>query len=237
MEKHLLTYKNITNLIANKITNYFEGIENKNLTQVWVTYVGRFYVVTGKTSVTTPVNIGSLINDYLSQFYGDEWQPVNILDLIDYGYSFEKERSITFTFDKYDNYFTSPFELAVGIKEDYNKPIVSDKIFGSSLYFEKAYFAHFAKIFNHLMSSSFCNEARITLHILPNEEPSFMMTSNNWIVTYQHAFNVVDATFSHDITNIITKMDLESFDFEDLIFHKDNYPWMKRDRIKDFTMI
>jgi len=238
MESNILTHKQITNLIANKITNYFEVIEPQNLSQVWVTYVGRFYVITGKTNITTPVNIGELINDYLKDFYGDDWNPINVLDLLEYGYPMEKERNISFNFDKKSEIFdfTEIYEVQLDINP-LNEPVVSDKLFGSSLYFEKMYYSHFAKIANHLFASSFCKEVRINLYIHREQEPAFMMVSNEWTPTYQHAFNVVDATFSHDPKDIIEKTGLKDFDFEDLILDKGHYPWNKKNRLKDFMMI
>ena len=236
MERNLFTYKKITNLIANKISQYFDEIQPKNVSQLWVTYVGRFYVITGESNVTSPINIGQLVNDYLSEFYGDDWEPINVLDLIEYGKHWDANRTISFGFDKYDGMFTEP-KVLMTENSKHNKPITSDEIFGSSLFYKKMYFAHFSKIANHLFKSSFCNDVRIKLVFDNVDEPSLMMFSDSWLVSSQHAFNVVDATFSHKESDIIEKMNLHNFDFENLILEKGDYPWSVRDRIKDFTMI
>jgi hypothetical protein len=239
MESNILTHKQVTNLITNKITNYFEVIEPQNLSQIWVTYVGKFYIVTGKTNISTPVNIGELINDYLKNFYIDDWNPINVLDLLEYEYPMELERNISFNFDRQNEIFdfTEIHEVQIDNNNSFDEPVVSDSLFGSSLYFEKMYYSHFAKISNHLFASSFCNEVRLNLYLHKDQEPTFVMESNEWLPSYQHAFNVVDATFSHDPKDIIEKTGLTDFDFEDLILNKEDYPWNKKNRLKDFMMI
>ena len=72
---------------------------------------------------------------------------------------------------------------------------------------------------------------------LSEEQDVTIVVEGQSTVKDKHINNVVDACFSEKYQHEYDKMNLEEFDFINLIKDERNYPWKVRDHVKDFMFI
>jgi len=75
--------KNICNLFSNMVINYFSSIDENHLSDIKVTFVGHFYILTGKTSIKKPSNYSEKFNHYMDDI-SDIRLEIKVIDLIEY---------------------------------------------------------------------------------------------------------------------------------------------------------
>ena len=61
--------------------------------------------------------------------------------------------------------------------------------------------------------------------------PSNLIVSNEWLES------LVRDLFPFKINEIIKHLDLNTYNFEDEIFVRDNYPWKKRDKTSEMILM
>ena len=221
------------NIVAALIIKELETLFPEVKAQIYVTWVERFFVINGYTDYINSFDISKIINEYY-EMNSDDWTPVNVVDLINYG----KEYS--------DDYHYSHFDLGSFLFEYYepdrpvmiediyaHSPVTSHRFFGCSLSKGKTKTLMKAKIAYHILSSNFTNQVYVDIE----DDNEIYISSKSWLVKESHAKNVVDACFGGKIEEEIKNMDLHNFDFIKLINGDGGYPWMVRDHIKDFMMI
>ena len=219
----------VASLIIKELENRFPYVK----AQIYVTWVERFFVINGYTDYINSFDISKIINEYYEMEY-DDWSPINVLDLINYGkdytdeYHYSHFDNSSFLFEYYKPNEPFPVEVLHA-----HCPVTSKQFFGCSLSKGKTKTLMKAKIAHHILSSNFANQVYVEIEY----DNEIYISSKSWLVKESHAKNVVDACFGGKIEEEIKKMDLPNFDFVNLAKHNGNYPWMVRDHIKDFMMI
>jgi len=230
--------KNLCNLIANIIIEEFKTVEQNNKTRIFVTKHNNFFVVDGMTTLTVPINISEVVNKYMISKTNDEnYKPLNFIDLISYN---------EYTLNHL-NIMESFYNSSLDFKDDSspkNQPIVSDEYFGLSVNTIKTYLVLLKYISYNLIERNLCNRITISMngnqHLLENidEEnidmsfiPSNLIVSNEWLES------LVRDLFPFKMNEIIKHLDLNTYNFEDEIFVRDNYPWKKRDKTSEMILM
>jgi len=230
--------KNLCNLIANIIVEEFKLIDPNNKTRIFVTKHNNFFVIDGMTTITTPLNIGSLVNTYMISKTNDEnYQPLNFIDLISYNEFTQNHLNIMESF--YNN--------SLDFKDDTspkNQPIVSDEYFGLSVNTIKTYMVLSKYISYNLIERNLCNRITISMngrqHLLESieeENIGIEFIPSNLIVSKEWLESLVRDLFPFKMDDIIKHLDLKNYNFEDELFVRDNYPWKKRDKVSEMILM
>lgn len=224
----------ICDMIATIIIQKQEEIKPDLNAQIWVTWVDRFFVVNGFTTLTNVFDTSAVINEKLSQIYGEDWIPINIVDLIRYGEKVKFNRYRGFRFNKNDKALLSdPWPVATA--GPFRNPITSQDIFGQSVSYKNYYFLA-AKIANHIYHANYTND-EIIFNFIDGDEEINIGINGSSTVDIDFIYNVVDACFAEKFQQEFDKMDLKNFDFFNYINQEMNYPWHRLDHMKDFMMI
>ena len=89
MEYTTILYgKNLCNILANIVIEEYKKIENDNVSEINVTNTGNFLILKGKTTIKKVLNFSPIFSEHIFNIYGTEIN-FNIIDLIDYDYSFD----------------------------------------------------------------------------------------------------------------------------------------------------
>lgn len=236
-EKKLTFDYDICNEIANTIINEHQRLDSKVKTTIWVTWVDRFFILNGFTTLTNVFDVSLLINDKMSKSHNN-WTPLNFVDLIRYGeFDEEKEENISKHINNISivhHFFNDPFS-PVRAKElkPFQRPWISDDYYGQSFEVKKYKFLAM-KIANHIFSANYTNKIRL----ISFSNDNIHLNIEDGTVSEEFVNNVVDACFGGRIDEEIQKMDLLNFDFQNVL--DDNvgtYPWKVKDHMKDFMMI
>jgi len=227
----------ICNRIANIIINEHQRLDPKVKTSIWVTWVDRFFVLNGFTTLTNVFDISLLINDKIGKS-DEDWTPINFVDLIRYG-EFD-ENLLPYSIKFIDNiskhhYFFNDMDAPVRTAESipFQKPWISEDHYGQSFELRKYKFLAM-KIANHIFSANYTDNIRL---ISFRDDTVYVRTENS-TVSEDFINNVVDACFGGRIDEEIQKMDLLNFDFQKVLGYNDEpYPWQVKDHMKDFMMI
>lgn len=227
----------ICNQIANIIINEHQKLDQKVKTSIWVTWVDRFFVLNGFTTLTNVFDVSSLINERMGKS-DEDWTPLNFVDLIRYGEFDEKLLPYNIKFieniSKHHYFFNdmdSPVTTAESIP--FQKPWISEDHYGQSFEVRKYKFLAM-KIANHIFSANYTNNIRL---ISFRDDTVFVRTENS-TVSEEFINNVVDACFGGRFDEEIQKMDLLNFDFQKVLgYRAESYPWQVKDHMKDFMMI
>lgn len=235
-KKELRFCDEICDMIATIIIQKQEEIKPDLDAKIWVTWVDRFFVVNGFTTLTNVFDTSAVVNEKLSQTYGEDWIPINIVDLIRYGEN-SKPQNRRFHYHRFnrddDTLISDPRPVATaGV---FRKPIISQDIFGQSIRYKNYYFLA-AKIANHIYRANYTND-EITIDINSESQEIDIYIKGNSTVSIDFINNVVDACFAEKFQQEFDKMDLKNFDFFDYINQEMNYPWHRLDHMKDFMMI
>lgn len=233
------------NIIAALIIEKIQKRDPKVRAMIWVTWVEKFFIITGRTNLIESFDISKEINEYF-EYTEDDWSPVNVIDLIKYG-SKHIPTFIENQFERFSFLFTptNDHELRIAHTNSEGKPIMSDDFFGMSLYPHKENHLVAAKVAHHLFRAHYVGtNARVDFYLdepTPNEfivqDDEFIVYSKDWVVKEDFANKVVDACFNGRIQDEIKEMDLYNYDFKKLAKEEGPYPWMKPTHLKDFTMI
>lgn len=225
----------ICDIIATIIIEKQEKTKPDLDSQIWVTWVDRFFVVNGFTTLTNVFDTSAVVNEKLSHIYGEDWTPINIVDLIRYGdKSDNKSNYFRHKFTRYDNAIKSESH-PLKSSTPFTKPIISQDIFGRSVNYKNYYFLA-AKIANHIYHSNYTNSS-IIIEMSKDTQEVRVIINGQHTVNIEFINNVVDACFAEKFQQEFDKMNLKNFDFLDFINQKMNYPWYERDHMKDFMMI
>lgn len=229
--------KSICNEIANLIINKQKEIKYDLSSKIWVTWVDRFFVINGFTDLINVFDVSSFVNDELSNKYED-WLPINIIDLVDYGSkNFTKNKNLpskTYNIKSNDEFLKTNFDPTQSkMLNKFIKPIISDDFYGLSLNFKKPHILSL-KIANHIFNANYTsNQVKICF-----EDDRFIIHLEGGTVSNDFVTNVVDTCFGGKIEDEYEKMNLEEFDFINTIEENiETYPWKIRDHMKDFMMI
>lgn len=233
-KKELMFCDEICDMIATIIIQKQEEIKPDLNAQIWVTWVDRFFVVNGFTTLTNVFDTSSVVNENLSKIYGEDWIPINIVDLIRYGEKIKFNRYRGFRFNKNDKSLLSD-AWPVATAGPFRNPIISQDIFGQSVSYKNYYFLA-AKIANHIYHANYTND-EIIINFIDGDEEINVNINGDSTVGIDFINNVVDACFAEKFQQEFDKMDLKNFDFFDYINQKMNYPWHRLDHMKDFMMI
>ena len=234
-KKELRFCNEICDMIATIIIQKQEEIKPDLDAKIWVTWVDRFFVVNGFTTLTNVFDTSAVINEKLSQIYGEDWVPINIVDLIRYGEGKKDNiRHCYYTFVK-DDYALRIDPWPIATTSPFRRPITSEDIFGQSIHY-KNYFFLAAKIANHIYHANYTND-RIIVEINKDSQEIHIGIDGESNVSNDFINNVVDACFAEKFQEEFDKMDLKNFDFFDYINQEMNYPWHRLDHMKDFMMI
>jgi len=225
----------ICDTIANIIIQKQEEVKTNLDAQIWVTWVDRFFVVNGFTTLTNVFDTSSVVNDALSSMYGEDWTPINIVDLIRYGEKVNTERiHCHYHFTKDDISLTSePYPIKS--LSTFTKPVISQDIFGKSVSHKNYYFLS-AKIANHIYYANYTSDG-VSISINKDTQEVHIILDGKHTVNPDFINNVVDACFSGKFQQEFDRMNLKDFNFLDYINQKMNYPWHERNHMKDFMMI
>ena len=225
----------ICDAIATIIIQKQEEIKPDLDAQIWVTWVDRFFVVNGYTTLTNVFDTSAVVNEKLSRMYGEDWIPINIVDLVKYGEGKKNQiRHCYYTFVK-DDYALRYDPWPVATASPFIRPITSEEIFGQSIHY-KNYFFLAAKIANHIYHANYTND-KIIVEMNKDSQEIHIGIDGKSNVSNDFINNVVDACFAEKFQQEFDKMDLKNFNFLDYINQKMNYPWLERDHMKDFMMI
>ena len=220
------------NLVATLIIDELQKSNPNVLAQIYVTWVGKFFIINGATDSINTFDISEVVNNYFETAL-DDFHPVNIIDLISYGEGYQKtEPYNTFKKDSF-HYSTSDSPLSLDFWFYKDKPYTSDEFYGLSLKSGKSIELLSAKIAHHILSANYANDVKVFV----NDDQTIHVSSKSWMVKEDFALNVVDACFGGRIEEELKNMDLINFNFRKLIREEGGYPWMVRDHMKDFTMI
>ena len=234
-KKEQYMHDEIFDAISTIIIQKQEEIKPDLDAQIWVTWVDRFFVINGFTTLTNVFDTSEVVNEELSQIYGEDWIPINIVDLIRYGEGKKDNiRHCYYTFVK-DDYAlrTDPWPIATA--GPFRRPITSEDIFGQSIHY-KNYFFLAAKIANHIYHANYTND-RIIVEMNKDSQEIHIGIDGESNVSTDFINNVVDACFVEKFQQEFDKMNLKNFDFLDYINQKMDYPWLERNHMKDFMMI
>jgi len=225
----------ICNLIANTIIEEFKKIDNKNVTEIYVTFHSRFFVVEGITSIETPINVSEIAQEKINELFdGDELKeiPYNYIDLIEYN-KLLIPSSINYSknFHKY---------LSVCVLEP--KIVTSDKIFGQSLLTDKPYHFLGEYISNHLFERNLCKDVKLRIehsNIMECDvdSVSFLLFSDSLITKKEWCVSLVLDLFPFKHQEIINHLDLQDYNLEGYILNHGDYPWLKKDKIGEMVLV
>lgn len=235
-ENELNFNEDICNIIVNTIINEHQKTKPNVLSKIWVTWVDKFFVLNGFTTLTNVFDVSSLVNDKLSKMY-DDWSPINMVDLIRYGTNSDEtyNQSHRYNFSKKDELLLNDWEIMSEKSNIYFKrPLISEDFYGLSIELKKPKLLS-AKIANHVYGANYTNDDIVV--ILSEKQDVTIVVEGQSTVKDKHINNVVDACFSEKYQYEYDKMNLEEFDFINLIKDERNYPWKVRDHVKDFMFI
>jgi len=89
MEYTTILYgKNLCNMLANVVIEEYKNIEDNNISEISVTNTGNFLILNGKTTIKKVLNFSPIFSEYIFNIYGTEIN-FNVIDLINYDYSFD----------------------------------------------------------------------------------------------------------------------------------------------------
>lgn len=89
MEYTTILYgKNLCNMLANVVIEEYKNIEDNNISEISVTNTGNFLILNGKTTIKKVLNFSPIFSEYIFSIYGTEIN-FNVIDLINYDYSFD----------------------------------------------------------------------------------------------------------------------------------------------------
>lgn len=80
--------KNLCNLLSNQCIQYFDEIDSNHKTKIKVVYVDKFFILTGLTSISNPVNFSSIFRNYLINNFNYDYV-INVIDFIEYNKPYE----------------------------------------------------------------------------------------------------------------------------------------------------
>lgn len=80
--------KNLCNLLSNQCIRHFDEIDSKHKTKIKVVYVDKFFILTGLTSISSPVNFSSVFRSYLINNFNYDYV-INVIDFIEYNKPYE----------------------------------------------------------------------------------------------------------------------------------------------------
>ena len=81
------------NLVATLIIDELQKSNPNVLAQIYVTWVGKFFIINGTTDSINTFDISEVVNNYFETAL-DDFHPVNIIDLISYGEGYQKNGTI-----------------------------------------------------------------------------------------------------------------------------------------------
>jgi len=225
----------LCNLIANTIIEEFKKIDKNNVTEIYVTFHSRFFVVEGETSIETPINISEISQTRINElFEEDELSsvPYNYIDLISYG-------SLLIPFDI--NY-SKQFHKYLDFNKNSTKIVTSDRIFGQSNNTSKPYHFLGEYIANHLFARNLCKDVKIRIEH-PNimecdsNNVSLLLMSDSLITNKEWCTSLILDLFPFKHQDIIQHLDLENYNLESYILEEGDYPWLKKDKIGEMVLV
>lgn len=225
----------LCNLIANTIIEEFKKIDKNNVTEIYVTFHSRFFVVEGETSIETPINISEISQTRINElFEEDELSsvPYNYIDLISYGSLLIPD----------DINYSKQFHKYLAFNKNSTKIVTSDRIFGQSNNTSKPYHFLGEYIANHLFARNLCKDIKIRIEH-PNimecdsNNVSLLLMSDSLITNKEWCTSLVLDLFPFKHQDIIQHLDLENYNLESYILEEGNYPWLKKDKIGEMVLV
>lgn len=225
----------LCNLIANTIIEEFKKIDKNNVTEIYVTFHSRFFVVEGETSIETPINISEISQTRINElFEEDELSsvPYNYIDLISYGSLLIPD----------DINYSKQFHKYLAFNKNSTKIVTSDRIFGQSNNTSKPYHFLGEYIANHLFARNLCKDVKIRIEH-PNimecdsNNVSLLLMSDSLITNKEWCTSLILDLFPFKHQDIIQHLDLENYNLESYILEEGDYPWLKKDKIGEMVLV
>lgn len=225
----------LCNLIANTIIEEFKKIDKNNVTEIYVTFHSRFFVVEGETSIETPINISEISQTRINElFEEDELSsvPYNYIDLISYN---------TLLLPDSINY-NKQFHRYLGISDNLTRIVTSNRIFGQSNNTSKPYYFLGEYIANHLFERNLCKDVKIRMEhssITDCDEHTIalLLMSDSLITSKEWCTSLILDLFPFKHQDIIQHLDLENYNLESYILEEGDYPWLKKDKIGEMVLV
>ena len=229
----------LSNLISNIIIEEFNKLDQKNVSYISVTDHHKFFVVEGTTSIQFPFNVSEVVNKELSRLCSEhseytDFQPVNIIDIIQYNF---KEKNLL----SYRKYFSK--YLSKSEPSSKRTPVISSPFYGMSNHTEKSYIMLVNYIQHTMFESNLCND--VTISISSNEpiesihvdNIDLFIKSDNLITTEKWAKSLILDIFPFQLGSIIKDMDLYNYNYENMILKKGELPYQNRRKLKDIVLM
>jgi len=225
----------ICNTIANTIIEEFKKIDLDNVTEIYVTFHSKFFVVEGTTDIQTPINISDIAQTKLNELF-DEGElthvPYNYIDLIEYN---------SLLLPSYINH-SKKYHKYLKVSGRTSRIVTSDKIFGQSINTDKPYYFLGEYISNHLFERNLCKDVQLRIEH-PNimdcdvDSVSFLLTSDSLITKKEWCTSLILDLFPFEHQEIINHLELQDYDFQSYIMEDGGYPWLKKDKIGEMILL